>query len=56
MLWKVEKYLKVNGIAPTTFGRKCAGDPRLVSDLRCGRDVGVKMSARIDAFIAGQRP
>ena len=49
--WRVERFLKTSGMAATTFGRKVAKDPRLVFDMRQGREPGARMVARIDAFI-----
>ncbi|HEV2567321.1 hypothetical protein [Sphingomonas sp.] len=41
-------------MSATTFGRTVARDPRLVHDLRRGREVGARLSARISAFIGEQ--
>jgi len=38
LLREVEKFLRVTGIKPTTFGRVAVNDPRFVFDLRNGRD------------------
>lgn len=38
LLRKVERFLVATGMSPTRFGREVAGDPRLVSDLRRGRE------------------
>lgn len=38
----------------TKFGRLAVRDPRLVHDLRRGRELGTRISARIDAFLAEQ--
>jgi hypothetical protein len=54
LLWKVERYLKTTGVSPTRFGRDVAKDPRLVLDLRAGREVGSRLAARIDAWVAQQ--
>ena len=48
---KVEIYLRETGMAPTRFGEAVARDPRLVFDLRRGREPGPRMRARIEAFI-----
>lgn len=48
---KVERYLKQSGMAPTRFGTLAAGDPRLVFDMRKGREIGPRLCARIEAFI-----
>lgn len=35
---KVEQYLEAEGISPTLFGRRFAGDPLFVFQLRDGRE------------------
>ena len=42
-------------MSATEFGTRVARDPRLVFDLRRGREPGARMSARIAAFIGGGR-
>ncbi len=54
LLWKVEQYLKMSGVSPTRFGRDVAKDPRLVFDLRNGREVGSRLAARINAGLVQQ--
>lgn len=54
MLRIVEKFLRENNVAPTKFGRMVAGDPRLVLDMRMGREVRPPMQAKIIAFIDKQ--
>jgi hypothetical protein len=54
MHWKIEKFLKRTNMSPTRFGRLAARDPRLVHDLRRGRELGGPLAARLDAFIAAQ--
>lgn len=51
---KIEKFLSKSAMPPATFGRRAAGDPRLVSDLRNGREPRPPMVARIEAFLAAQ--
>lgn len=51
MLRMVEKFLREHNIAPTKFGRMVAGDPRLVLDMRMGREVRAPMQSKIIAFI-----
>lgn len=53
ILRDIETYLNVTGMPPTLFGRLVARDPRLVYDLRRGRQPGARMRARIVTFIAG---
>lgn len=52
ILRKIDQYLKAQSMAPTRFGREAVRDPRLVHDLRRGREPGARMVARIEAFIA----
>lgn len=51
---KIEKFLSKSAMPPATFGRLAASDPRLVSDLRNGREPRPPMVARIEAFLAAQ--
>lgn len=53
VLARIERFLRKADMPPTTFGRLAVNDPRLISDLRAGREAGSKIIARIDAFIAG---
>jgi hypothetical protein len=48
---RVERYLKATGIPPTRFGRDAVRDPRLVHDMRRGREIGPKLAARVIAFV-----
>ncbi len=49
---RVEKFLSQTGMAWTKFGRLVAGDPRLVGDMRNGREPRPDLASRIDLFIA----
>jgi hypothetical protein len=49
--WDIERYLKQSGMPPTRFGRLVARDPRLVFDLRLGRQMGPRLEARVRAFL-----
>ena len=51
LLRKIELYLRTSGMAPTRFGRDVVGDPRLVFDLRRGREPGPRICARINAYL-----
>ena len=55
VLQKIDRYLKASAMPPTTFGRLAVRDPRLVRDLRRGREPGTRMVRRIEAFLADQR-
>jgi hypothetical protein len=48
---RIEKHLKRSASAPTRFSRDASGDPRLVFDIRNGREVGPKLAARINAYL-----
>ena len=52
--WKIEKFLERANMSPSRFGRLAARDPRLVHDLRRGRELGGPLAARLEAFIAAQ--
>lgn len=51
VLAKIERHLRKTGKKPTRFGREAANDPRLVFDLRHGRVVGGKLTARIESYL-----
>ncbi len=51
---EVEKFLRRTAMPPTRFGRLAAGDPRLVADLRNGRELRARTAARLRAFMAEQ--
>lgn len=53
---KIEKFLRQTNMPPTRFGRLVAHDPRLVRDLRNGRELRPPMVKRIEAFLADQAP
>jgi len=53
-LARIERHLKASGMAPTRFGRLAVNDPRLVGDLKNGREPGERLVARIEAFLASQ--
>jgi hypothetical protein len=48
----VERYLREKDLPPTKFGRLAARDPRLVLDMRMGREIGHEMEQRIRQFIS----
>lgn len=54
VLKRILAHLRVTGQPQTRFGREAVGDPRLVGDLKNGREPGPRTVARIDAFIAGR--
>lgn len=48
---RIELYLRRTRTAPTRFGRDAVGDPRLVSDLRRGREMRGKTESRVTAWL-----
>jgi hypothetical protein len=56
LLIKIDRYIKETGIPVTRFGRLAVNDPRLVHDLRLGRSPGRSLAARVEAYIAANRP
>uniref|UniRef100_UPI0035CA365F hypothetical protein n=1 Tax=uncultured Sphingomonas sp. TaxID=158754 RepID=UPI0035CA365F len=55
ILQKIDHYLKATAMPPAKFGRLAVRDPRLVTDLRRGREPGARMVRRIEAFLADQQ-
>jgi len=51
LLRTIERFLRESGLSPTRFGRECVSDPRLVFDLRNGREPGARMTRRIEHFM-----
>lgn len=51
ILMKIDRYLRQTGMPMTRFGRLSVGDPRLVHDLRRGRQPRAPMVSRIERFI-----
>lgn len=52
ILLEIERWIRQHGLSASRFGRLAASDPRLVSDLRSGRDPSSRTVARIRAFMA----
>lgn len=50
---QIERFLRQHSMAATRFGRLAAGDPRLVLDMRNGRQVGLPLQSRLRGFIDG---
>jgi hypothetical protein len=55
ILARVEAYLRANDMPRTKFGRLAVGDPRLVGDLRNGREPRPRTLARIEAFMTSHK-
>jgi hypothetical protein len=51
LLRLVEKFLRETGMPRTRFGRLSARDPRLVDDLRRGREPREALRNRIEHFM-----
>ena len=51
LLRTIEKFLRDYQIAQTRFGRDAVRDPRLVFDLRMGRDPGDRVKRRVEHFM-----
>ncbi len=51
LLRRIERYLRSSGATPTRFGREAVRDPRLVHDLRRGREPGSALVARVSAYL-----
>lgn len=51
LLRNIEIFLKEADMPPSVFGRGAARDPRLVSDIRAGREVGTRLKLRIEFFM-----
>ena len=52
LLLRIEAHLKRTRVSATRFGREAARDPKLVHDLRCGRELRRATKRRIEAFLA----
>ena len=51
LLPRIDRYLRHTATPPTKFGRQAVNDPRLVEDLRNGRELGPRVSARVKRFL-----
>jgi 2,4-dienoyl-CoA reductase-like NADH-dependent reductase (Old Yellow Enzyme family) len=51
LLPRIDRYLRHTGTPPTRFGREAVNDPRLVEDLRRGRELRPCTSARVERFL-----
>jgi hypothetical protein len=52
---KIREFLDASKMPETKFGRLAVGDPRLIRDIRNGRELRARTIARIEAFLAEQR-
>ena len=53
LLREVENFLRHTKVPPARFGREVMGDPRLVFDLRNGREPRARTVERIRKFLEG---
>jgi len=51
-LRRIERFLRATEMPPTRFGRLAINDPRLVRDLRNGRELRAGTVSRIETFLA----
>ncbi len=51
LLQRIDAFLKESAMPPTVFGRAAVRDPRLVSDLRDGREPGRQLICRVEHFM-----
>jgi hypothetical protein len=51
LLKRIERFLQRSRMAPTRFGREAVRDPRLVFDMRMGREPRRMVAARITRFL-----
>jgi 2,4-dienoyl-CoA reductase-like NADH-dependent reductase (Old Yellow Enzyme family) len=51
LIRRVESFLRETGLPATSFGRLAAADPRLVVDLRNGREPRKRMVLRLEHFM-----
>lgn len=55
LLHQIERFLRETGMPWTKFGRLAVRDPRLVGDMRRGREPGPKMASRLQTFMTSYR-
>ncbi len=51
LMRRIELFLERAGMKPTRFGREVAGDPRLIFDMRNGRELRETTAARVVAWL-----
>lgn len=56
LIWHIEKYLHKTGMAASMFGRESVRDPKLVFDLRKGREPGRRLSGRVEDYMEERGP
>lgn len=56
ILSEVETFIEANRLTPTGFGKLAAQDPRLVFQLRDGRELRRSLRERVRAFMRDYKP
>jgi hypothetical protein len=51
LLHRINQFLKESSMPPTLFGRLSVRDPRLVGDLRNGREPGSRVIRNVEHFM-----
>jgi len=51
LLYRINQFLKDSSMPPTLFGRLSVRDPRLVGDLRNGRQPGPRVVKNVEHFM-----
>jgi hypothetical protein len=54
LMRRIEQFLERADMKPTRFGRAAVGDPRLLSDMKNGRELRDATIARIQAWLDQQ--
>lgn len=55
LLREIEHFLREDGISRTRFGREAVNDPRLVDDMRNGREPRPRTYKRVIDYMARRR-
>ena len=55
LLDAISAFQEKNGLADSTFGRVCLGDPHVVKRIRDGKNFTVSRAEQVYAFMAGFR-
>jgi len=51
LIREIERFLARTGLSAASFGRRAVADPRLVFDLRKGREPRKRMRLRLEHFM-----
>jgi hypothetical protein len=51
LLKRIERYMRRTNTSPTRVGRDAANDPYLVFEMRKGRKIGERLTARVHAWL-----